>query len=148
SFTVSGPEPGPLVADGDFMFVEVQGPGGTDPCGAGAVSTFGCAEVGGNWVYGSLNSDGSYTMVHEGDGPEFSVGPYAPNDFEIRFTEAGGYAVYAFANDEEVGNHIRVPFEVWDVGPVGPFVTNDPSDDVRLIPALFSDGEGDGRFAY
>ncbi|GIV59253.1 MAG: hypothetical protein KatS3mg043_0342 [Rhodothermaceae bacterium] len=147
SFNVQGPEPGPLDIEpgaGEWAFIEIVGPGGFDPCGPDATSTFGCAEVGGNWLYPSFNGTGQYVMYHQGAGPEDVIGNYAPNDFEIRFTETGSYAYHPFTT----GNAIWVPFEVWDIGPVGAFGENDPSDDVRMIPNLFSDNAGECEFAY
>ncbi len=133
--------PGPLLlGDGAPAFVEVVGPGGVDPCGPEAESADGCDEVGGNRIYGSLNSTGDYIGTSAGAGPEASIGDSAPNDFEIRFTDEGGYAVYGFSTD----NVIPVPFEVWDIGVVAPGTANDPSDDERLVPFLFADADDDG----
>ena len=148
SFNVLGPNPGALEIDGTLGFVEIVGPDGIDPCSADAASTAGCDVFGGNFVYPSFNGDGTYIMYHEGDGPEFSLGGYAPNDYEIRFTEEGGYGVFAFSSDDNVNEHIPVPFEVWDIGITGVGNENDPSDDVRLIPVLFSDSTGNSVFAY
>ncbi len=55
----------------------------------------------------------------------------APRDFEMRFTEDGGYCVYAFEDDTIA----RVPFELWDIGIGTP---DDPSDDERMIPFCLS----------
>lgn len=70
-------------------FLEVVGPGGVDPCGPDVESPLGCSEAGGNLVYGSYNSTGEYVMYHAGAGPDVSLGDFAPNDFEIRFTSTG-----------------------------------------------------------
>ncbi len=48
-----------------------------------------------------------------------------PNDYEIRFTAAGGKAFFNWSTNAVVQN---VPFELWNVGP-----TSDPSDDYRLF---------------
>lgn len=126
-------------------FVEVRGPGGIDSCGFEASSKDGCTETGGNFVYGSENSTGEFIMHHLGStGPASSIADFAPNDYEIRFTERGSYAIHFFST----GTLIDVPFEIWDVGPVGFFAENDPSDDVRLIPTLFSNLNGECDFAY
>jgi hypothetical protein len=63
-----------------------------------------------------------------------AFGPTAsPDDYEIRFTAAGGYAVYnAFLGDSLLRRITRVPFEVWNVGTT----PADPSDDLRMIPVL------------
>lgn len=149
SFTtasVSLDDPGPLLlSDGTPAFVEVAGPAGADPCGAGAGSTFGCSEVGGNDVYGSLNSTGDFAMYYLGPvGPEDRLGLFAPNDYEIRFTAEGSYAAYLFSSNTVV----HVPFEVWDIGPTLSGTTNDPADDRRLIPVLFGDNGGECGFGY
>ncbi len=146
SWAISGPAPGPLDIDGaqTWAFIEVQGPGGVSPCDPPAGSTFGCAEVGGNWIYGSFNGTREYIMYHQGTGPEGTLGGYAPNDYEIRFTEAGSYAYLPFTT----GAALKVPYEVWDIGPTGPFGQNDPSDDVQMIPNHFPDNGGECEFAY
>ncbi len=136
SFTISGPDPGPLVVDGSIMFVETEGPGDNYACGPNAGSTFGCAEVGGNFLYPSFNGSGEYIMYHEGAGPEAVIGGYAPQDYEIRFTETGSYGYHPFTT----GNAIWVPFEVWDIGPTytgTPVNPNDTADDVQMIPNFF-----------
>jgi hypothetical protein len=50
-----------------------------------------------------------------------------PFDFEMRFTSAGGYAVWAFTTETAA----PVPFELWNIGIATP---DDPSDDYRMIP--------------
>ncbi len=153
SWTVVGPPPAPLEIDpGDYAFVEVVGPGGFDPCGPDAVSTFGCDQVGGNFLYPSFNGTGQYVMWHQGAGPEAVIGNFAPNDFEIRFTghtggdslNSGSWGVNLFTSDVV----LWVPYEVWNIGPTGPFGDNDPSDDQRLIPVQYSPGGGETEFAY
>lgn len=65
-----------------------------------------------------------------------------PNDYEIRFTAAGGQAVWPeeFNTEEMAGVH-PVPFEVWYTGIGTP---NDPSDDVRMIPVIFDETDTAG----
>jgi len=65
-------------------------------------------------------------------------------DWEWRFTGDnanpgvnGGYGWDAF----NIGNSYWVPFELWRVGIATP---EDPSDDVRLIPWVLGDVQGDG----
>ncbi len=139
---------GPLGAlrlqSGDYAFVQVAGLGPSDACGPVAESTDGCDEVGGNAVYGSTNGRGDWIMYHLGSGPEEVLVDFVPHDFEIRVTEGGSYAYFNFSS----GNVIWVPFEAWDVGVVGPFAANDTSDDIRLIPVLFSDGGGECLFGF
>ncbi|UCF63987.1 MAG: T9SS type A sorting domain-containing protein [bacterium] len=60
-----------------------------------------------------------------------------PYDYEMRFTSAGGYANWAFENEETY----RVPFELWSLGI---HTLNDPSDDYRMIPWVLNDA---GPFA-
>lgn len=147
SFSVQGPPSAPLSAPGaDPAFVEITGPGGVDACGPDAVSTGGCPL--GNNIYSSYNSTADYVGYHSGAGPEDSIGGFAPTDYEIRFTEAGSYGFYGFTT----GNLIEVPFEVWDIGLVPPGAENDPSDDVQMVPVLFSDAgddaAGECEFGY
>lgn len=147
TFDVQGPPAGPLSAPGaDPAFVEITGPGGVDACGPNAGSTGGCPL--GNFVYGSYNSTFDYVAYHSGDGPEFSIGAFAPRDYEIRFTEEGSYGFYGFTS----GRLIPVPFEVWDIGLTPPGAENDPSDDIQMVPVLFADAgdtaEAECEFAY
>ena len=136
---------GPLRIDMDSpAFVEVVGPGGADPCGPGAASTYGCEEVGGNYIYRSTNGTATYLMSSIAEGPEATVGLFTPNDFELRFTAEGSYAYHPFTT----GTALWVPFEVWDIGNTGPFNENDPSDDIRMVPQLFSDNGGECLYAY
>ena len=121
------------LSDGTPAFVEVAGPGGADPCGASAVSTTGCDEVGGNGVFLSENGTGDYRGVELFEGAlADNLGSIGPRDVEVRFTGAGGFAV-STPNDRVV----RVPFEVWDIGATRPGAPNDPADDVRLLPQLY-----------
>ena len=152
-----------LLSDDSPAFVEVVGPGGTDPCGPDAESTFGCDEVGGNAVYSGFarsapvtnpNGTGRYSLFAAGDF-EQALAEAAPHDFEIRFTAEGSIGYHPFGEGEpgQESATIRVPFEIWDVGVVPPGQPNNPADDVRLIPALFSDGHDDDEravcdFAY
>ncbi|HEY4613527.1 MAG TPA: T9SS type A sorting domain-containing protein, partial [Bacteroidota bacterium] len=62
-----------------------------------------------------------------------------PNDYEIRFTAAGGKAWLAFGTKAL----IDVPFEIWQTG----IATKDnPADDVRMIPIVLDDGDGTFKF--
>ena len=143
--------PGALtLSNGQFAFVEVAAPGGAAPCGPGAESTFGCDEVGGNAVYIAnrgtpldASASGTYALSSFGDGPEATLPDYAPHDFELRFT-GSSIATHIFGEADDNETH-RVPFEVWDIGLTPPGAPNDPSDDVRLVPVLFSDDGGDGH---
>jgi hypothetical protein len=57
-----------------------------------------------------------------------------PYDFEIRFTEEGGYGFDAFVVSEaNTGGIFPVPFELWNIGIGTP---DDSSDDYRLIPYI------------
>lgn len=126
-------EPGLLfLSDDSEAYVEIAGPGGLDPCGPEARNTFGCDEVGGNLVQMSFNSDSSYVMKVFSYYHRY----YAPNDYEIRFKEEGSFAWYT--EQSEIG---KAPFEVWDIGPTGPFGENDPVDDVQLIARLRAEGD-------
>ena len=134
-----------LLSNDQPAFVEVTGPGGADPCGPGAESTFGCDEVGGNAVYtpnGSTTPDpngtGAYALTALSAGPEANLASFAPSEYEIRFTSEGSIAYHLFGETPGSPTH-RVPFEVWDVGIVSPGGANDPSDDVQMVPAVLSD---------
>ncbi len=152
SFSIAGPDPDiRTLSDGSYAWVQVQTPSGNPPCVEGATD-LGCVELNppADLVYHALNygppNNGSRIFVSEGSasspGSEQNIGLYTPNDFEIRFTQAGGLAAYAF---QAPYNVIRVPFEVWDIGPTGTAV-NDPSDDVRLIPYLNAPNGGTCAF--
>jgi len=112
--------------------VESANPAG-DPCGPTAKSTGGCPDPG-NHIWHGLNSTSEYIASAGGAPGDFSrlerFADYAsPRDFEMRFTEAGGFAVNAFTDDMIC----TVPFEIWAIGVSTP---NDPSDDVRMIPFI------------
>ena len=62
------------------------------------------------------------------------------NDYEMRFSSEGSYAVGAFESSPEPIYH--VPFELWQIGVGTP---NDPSDDVRLTPWMI-DADGNGEY--
>jgi len=59
-------------------------------------------------------------------------------DYEIRFTERGGWAWLAYTT----GESIPVPFELWSIGRGTP---DDVGDDYRMVPWLF-DADADGSF--
>jgi hypothetical protein len=86
-----------------------------------------------NDVWQDLNSTSDYYISGGGgtgiDRLERFADYAVPRDFEIRFTNAGGYAVYAFTDDQIA----TTPWEIWDIGINTP---NDPSDDRRMIPFL------------
>lgn len=142
-----------LIIDG--LHIQVQGPP-FDFAGAGdgiiEVAYAGTAltpdqwdaagtPFGGNKVWHSGNSNGDYYVASGGGSGnlarlkryiEFAV----PRDFEIRFTDAGGFGVYVFEDDMVA----TVPFELWDIGIA---TVDDPSDDIRMIPFLLgNDGTG------
>lgn len=57
-----------------------------------------------------------------------------PQDWEIRFTAAGGYAHDPY----QTGKTFQVPFEIWRIGDAR---KKDASDDVRFIPHVLDDDE-------
>lgn len=89
----------------------------------------------GNTVWHGLNSAGGdrYYVSAGNNGAIESLYRFvtyaSPHDFEFRFTEQGGYGVFAFADDKIC----KVPFELWDIGIATP---DDPSDDRRMIPLI------------
>ena len=135
-----------------YAFVEVQRPGGTPACGGGG-NQQGCAEVSGVWVYapvttyhyelppavnGGANSTNEFHLTSDGGaGPEESLAIYT-NSFEIRF-DGVSWAVNPFSGFPGFLMGFEVPFTLWDIGPMNPGDPNDPSDDVRLIPGIYSD---------
>jgi len=130
--TVAGPpsEPRPITlyhyTPEAMAFVEVVGPGGTDPCGPAALST------------------ADYVGTRVGANPLATIAAFGPTDFEIRFTDEGSFAAYPSTS----GAVIRVPFEVWDVGLVTPGEDNDPADDVQMVATLFADSGDECVFEY
>jgi hypothetical protein len=143
SFSVRGPDPGPLEIGGTTVFVETVAPGGTPACEVNPALAL-CPEGFGNTVVDALNSTGTYFLTVNGPaGSAETIGAYAPQDYEIRFGDPS-YAIYYFNANEDVA---QVPFSVWDVGPIGG-AENDPSDDVQLIPVLFADNGGVCEFEF
>ena len=151
SFTVIGPRPSYRKIPGTDhpAFLEITAPGGNSACALQSDGTYsgalGCPQLGGNLVYRAYNSTREYVMFGRGTGSTGSIGYFTPNDFEIRFTERGSYAYHPFTTE----NVMRVPFEVWDVGPISESDyagDNDPSDDVRLVPVIYSDNGGECEF--
>ncbi|HEX7070254.1 MAG TPA: hypothetical protein VF190_05595, partial [Rhodothermales bacterium] len=121
-----------VAPNGQVGIVEIANPEAPngDPC---ATNGTGCAEFGGNSLWQAANSTGDYFVTASNgtslEGLERWITFGSPRDFEIRFTEAGGYGVYAFTDDKIA----TTPFEIWDIGIGTP---DDPSDDVRMIPFL------------
>ncbi|MFQ5650522.1 MAG: T9SS type A sorting domain-containing protein [bacterium] len=101
---------------------------------------------GGNKVWHSLNaggfSDRYYVSAGGGTGQlsrlARSVQNLVPFDLEMRFTtpEEGSLGWWAFTN----GAVSAVPFQLWRTGIGTP---DDPSDDIRLLPLIFSSGTDD-----
>ncbi|MCK6620045.1 MAG: T9SS type A sorting domain-containing protein [Calditrichaceae bacterium] len=90
----------------------------------------------GNTVWHNINSTREYYVSAGGGSGNINrllnyIYLAAPRDFEIRFSEAGGFAVYGFENSMICS----APFELWDIGIATP---GDPSDDARMIPFVFS----------
>lgn len=94
---------------------------------------------GGNKVWYSLNSTNEYVITggsnnrnNENDMNDLYqwVKFTAKRDFELRFTEKGGFGVYNFIDNKIA----HVPFELWNIGQN----TEDNSDDIRMIPFLNS----------
>ena len=115
--------------------VEVAHPAG-DPCGNAVEQSEGCETYGGDTVWQSPNSTGDY-YVSSTFGDLSAVTTHihkaVPRDFEMRFTDAGGWGVFVF----EDTTCATTSFELWDIGIGTP---GDPSDDRRMIPFLMSYG--------
>lgn len=89
-------------------------------------------------VWHSLNSTRDYYIgAGGGDGSlsrlERYVSYAVPRDFELRFTDAGGYAVFAFTDDKIC----NVPFELWDV-----------TNNLRMIPFLVENDSTKSFWGY
>jgi hypothetical protein len=108
---------------------------GFDGRGNGIAETAWAGSAVSDVVWHSLNSTADYYVTASGTGDLSRLQRYiddaVPRDFEMRFTEDGGYAVYAFV-DQTIA---KVPFEIWDTGIATP---DDESDDKRMIPFLLS----------
>ena len=106
------------------------------------------APFGGDNVWHALNpagfGDRHYVSAGGGDGGMSRMTRWidyaVPRDFEIRFTETGGWAVFALDNDLIA----TTPFELWDIGVNTP---DDRSDDARMIPFL-SNSNSESRAAW
>jgi hypothetical protein len=122
------------LSDGRPAFMEVIAPNGEDLCPDGGEEGAVC----GNIVQSSVNSTEQYFMDAIGPGSEASLSGFAPNNYEIRFTEEGSYVIHPFTS----GNITKYPLEVWDIGNQPPGTPNDPSDDVQMVPTIVS-GSGD-----
>ncbi len=97
-------------------------------------------------VWHGLNSTADYFVSAGGGSGDMDrltryIEYAAPRDFEMRFTEAGGYGVYAFEDDKIA----TTPFELWDIGVSTP---DDPSDDKRMIPFLNSEAGTSDSWGY
>jgi len=128
--------------DGGGSVIEIANPAAA-PCPD--PGDFGCDNYAGegNSLFRDPNRTGDYDVSSTngrdlallnanspGGGFSRTASPY---DYEIRFTPAGGFAVYnAGFGSALVKQVARVPFEVWNVGTT----PDDPSDDVRMIPVL------------
>jgi hypothetical protein len=122
--------------------LEVANPSAA-PCSL-TVTDAGCTlyDGEGNFVFRSNNVTNDYYLssttgavlgllntTTEGGGFSRTSSPF---DYEIRFTEAGGYGVYnAFLGASTPKQIVQVPFEIWNVG-----ASAGTEDDVRMIPVL------------
>ncbi len=88
-------------------------------------------------------NDGSFAYFLERVMRNDDATRFISHDFEMRFTERGGLAVWAF----ELGGIYPVPFELWNIGVDTPY---DPSDDFRMIPWILNDtgDEAEGDTVY
>src|SRR5690606_28125797 len=121
--------------------VETAYPGIPDVC-ADAGDDPGCADYGGNTVFNDPNANSDYYLTASGNGLIGRLRRYveaaAPYDYELRFTEAGGYGLSFGSPSDEDRIVVRVPFELWNVGD-----PDDPDDDLRMIPQLLGADGGD-----
>ncbi len=107
------------------------------------------APYGGNNVWHSLSSPNDvnrfYISAGGGGGTldrmARNIANARSHDFEMRFTDEGGYYLWWYDADTIA----TVPFEAWDVG-IGTF--DDPSDDIRLLTGGYSGGATVGAFDF
>ncbi len=124
------------VSDGGPAFIEVANEAG--PLAESSYDGRG-APFGGNYVWHSLNAGGFAdryflsTTTPDESGMRTNFSALVPYDFELRFTEEGSWAWWAFTT----GNFAKVPFELWNIGIGTP---DDPSDDYRMIPIMYEGG--------
>jgi hypothetical protein len=137
--SISGTTP---AGTGGVGILEVATPAG-DPCPI-TVSDAGCTlyDGEGNAVFRNNNVSNDYYIsstngtvlgLHNAatEGSNFARAA-SPFDYEIRFTEAGGYGVYnAFLGAATPKQIVAVPFEIWNIG-----TSPGPEDDVRMIPVF------------
>jgi hypothetical protein len=138
-FSVVANGSGPLdpFAAGSFHFAGFPTPGDLDPVSGVQQSTNGS-----RWGIHTADNGtrGSYAAFLDRTTRTGSRWPLIiPNDFELRFTAAGGWAYDAFNTGTA---SFQVPFELWNIGIATP---NDPSDDFRMIPWLLDD-DASGTF--
>ena len=131
SFTYFSPPTQPDFKNEGRGIVEVARPDGA-VCPDGS-DDFGCERDLGNTVFLDPDAAGDYYVGTDTDAGIARLRRYvasgAPADFEMRFTDAGGYGIeFGVASDGPVW---RVPFELWNVGDL-----SDASDDIRMIPML------------
>ncbi|MCH7498295.1 MAG: T9SS type A sorting domain-containing protein [Candidatus Marinimicrobia bacterium] len=98
------------------------------------------APFNGNTVWHDSSSNGSYYVSAGGGAGNIerlavTLETAGLHDLELRFTAEGSYGVWGFDFPGDTTG--PVPFELWDIGSATP---DDPSDDVRLVPVLFSGG--------
>ena len=135
-----------IVGNGDG-FVEYANPD-TDPCPDAGDP--GCDLGLGNTVYNDPNVTEDYYFSSTATGDVTRLYRYIESlngdHIAIRWTQSGGYGLSFPANatgtpvDPNTLQVIRVPFELWGVGPS----LGDTSDDVRMIPLLLLDVGADG----
>jgi hypothetical protein len=102
-------------------------------------------QAGGGWYF--IVAGGTNIVDYESavgrwtrDGANWST--IVPNDYEIRFTAAGGKGVWPSEfHDQVTAGTYDVPFELWYTGVGTP---NDPSDDVRMIPVILDGADTAG----
>ena len=95
----------------------------------------------GGWFF-VTHGGGTANDMESFYGRVFRGGNFAqaiPNDFEMRFTEAGGKGWMAYTS----GAVADVPFECWNLGTT----PDDPSDDVRMINWMYDINFND-KFDY
>ena len=141
SFTVTSNASGPLDppdmgafafnSSGFPMFNDLDSPSETQQTNG---STWGIHTFHVNETSDEVNYDFFVNRVTQG-GARWPL--LIPNDFEMRFTAAGGMGLLYPSDDYGgVGQLVHVPFELWNIGNA-----DNPDDDVRYFPFIIDNND-------
>jgi len=99
---------------------------------------------GGHWgfhtgLFGNSPGDHTYSVFLQRVLRSANRSQLRYDDFEMRFTSAGGYGYWAITT----GNVASLPFELWNIGSATP---DDPRDDYRMIPFIRDNDNGEEQY--